>query len=292
MLMLKPLGRIALLVALVVTPSTGLKYTLHMEAHQAANAAQDPLSSMMAGLMSGVFPEGGLDQAIAVSERGTRSEQKQAFSGLPAGTVTITRPDGTAVGMDPAAKTFWKQTSGIDVAAATMAQLPAKPDVKVKKTGEFETIEGMKAERVNVSLGLPLPISPDQLSQLPPGFPTSLTITMDVWVTDAIKVPSTNTALADSMLTKFLPDQSGLKELNDGRFMLKTVMNMFGVEMVTTVKDIVKGDVADSLFEVPKDFKEVPPPGGGGLPAFALLASDSAKASSDKSARQAQSRGF
>jgi hypothetical protein len=263
--MLKPVASLLLFVAFVFAPPTaaGLKYTVHLEVRQAAGGSQDQLSMLMANVMSNLIPPGGVDQAVSVSDKGTRAEQKQAFSGLPAGAVLLTRPDGSGVGMDPAAKTFWKQPTGTDVAANALAQMGgAKPDVKVKKTGEFETIDGMKAERVNVTLGLPLPMDP---AQLPPGFPTQLTITMDVWVTDAIKSPVTGSAASNELLAKFLPDPTALKDLNDGRFMLRQVMSMFGLEIVTTVKDVVKGDVADTLFDVPKDYKEVPPPGGGGL---------------------------
>ena len=263
--MLKPIASVLLLVGLMFNPpaAAGLKYTVHMEVRQAANAPQDPMSQMMANVMGNIFPPGGIDQAVSVSEKGVRTEQRQAFSGMPAGTVLVTKADGSGVGMDPAAKTFWKQPNATDAAANALAQMGgAKPDVKVKKTGEFETIDGMKAERVNVSLGLPLPIDP---SQVPPGFPTQLSVTMDVWLTDAVKSPIAGSATTNEMLSKLLPDQSALKDLNDGRFMLKQIMNMFGLELVTTVKDVVKADVADTLFDVPKDFKEVPPPGGGGF---------------------------
>jgi len=253
-------GSLVLVAVMATPPAAGLTYSIHQEVRQGAAASQDPMASLVGPAIMQMYPPGGLDQSVSVADRGMRVEQKQVFGGAPAGAVTLTRPDGTAVVMDPAAKTFWKQPTAA-AAAEMMQQLGLKPEIKVTKTGQFETIEGMRAELVSVTVGMSMPgADPAQVS---PGL-GQMSMGLDLWVTDAIKSPVGTAAMSDALLAKFaMADIKGLKDLNDGRFMLKQVMKMFGLEIVTTVKNISKADVPDALLEVPKDFREITPPGGG-----------------------------
>jgi len=57
-----------------------------------------------------------------------------------------------------------------------------------------------------------------------------------------------------------LPDVKTLA--TDGRMLAKGVLSMFGVEMVMESRDIKTEAAASDLFEIPKDYREVPPPGG------------------------------
>jgi hypothetical protein len=250
--MLKTLAALTLVGLIAAAPSTGLKYTVHMEARPGERTPQDQMAALLGPMMVQVFPAGGLDQVITIGEKATRTEQRQAFAGLPAGAVTISRSDGSSTVLDPAARTFWKPApaSGAD-AASLFQQLGLKPEIKVAKTGLFETIEGMRAEKVAVTIWLPAP--------------NAMSMSMDLWFTDAIQSPAVRGESPISMLAKFgLADMNSMKDLNDGRFMLKQVLSMFGVEIVTTVKDVTKPDVAETLFEVPGDFKEIAPPRGAG----------------------------
>lgn len=236
-----------------------IKYTMHMEAKAAANAASDPMSAMAGGMLTQMFPPGGLDQMIIAGDKGMRSEQKQEMGPMKAGSVTLIKPDGTQYVLDPAAKTYYKVPAAPPEMAAMMAQM--NPKVTVGKMGVFETIDGMKCERVTLSMSMAIPgIDP---SQLPPGMPAELTMGMDMWLSDAVKVPASAGSSTMGMAKQFGFDQLPelKKVLGDGRLPVKMVMTMFGVEMIMTVKDI-KNEAADpALFEIPKDYKEVPPPG-------------------------------
>jgi hypothetical protein len=231
-----------------------------MEARQSATPSSDPIAALLGPAIMQSFPAGGIDQSVSVGEKGVRAEQKQSFGGIPAGAVTLTRPDGSAVVLDPAAKTFWKMPSAAD-AGAMMQQLGMKPDFKVTKPGEFETIDGMRAERVNVTITMSMPgMDPAMASGL-----GQMGVGIDRWLTDAIKAPAGVTTMDDAMIAKLgVGDIKALKDLNDGRFMMKQVMKLFGIEVVTTVKNVAKAELADALFDVPKEFKETAPPGGGG----------------------------
>ncbi len=236
-----------------------IKYTMHMEAKAAANAASDPMSAMVGGMLTQMFPPGGLDQMVLVGDKGMRSEQKQDMGPIKAGSVILIKPDGTQYVLDPIAKTYYKTPPMPAEMAGMMAQM--NPKVTLGKMGVFETIDGMKCERVTMTMSMAIPgIDP---SQLPPGMPAELTMVMDMWLADSVKVPASAGAGSMGMVKQFGFDQlPELKKLaGDGRLPVKTVMSMFGVEMIMTVKD-VKNEAADpSLFEIPKDYKEVPPPG-------------------------------
>jgi hypothetical protein len=236
-----------------------LKYTIHMEARAAAGAATDPMSAMAGGMISQMFPAGGIDQVVIVGDKGMRSEQKQEFAGVKAGQVTLLRTDGTQYVLDPAAKTYYKMPAVPAEMAAMMAQM--QPKVTMGKTGVFETIDGVKCEKLTMTMTMPIPgIDP---SQLPPGMPTELSMVLDMWMSEAVKLPASAGAAGMGMVKQFGFDQlPELKKMSeDRRLPVKMVMSMFGIEMVMTTKDI-KSEAADpALFEIPKDYKEVPPPG-------------------------------
>jgi len=240
-----------------------LKYTMHMEAKAAANASSDPMSAMAGGMISQMFPAGGLDQQVVASEKGMRSEWKQDFGGMKAGTIILLKADGAQFVLDPAAKTYYKMPGIPAEMAGMMAQM--NPKVTVGKRGEFETVNGMKCEHITLNMTMALPgIDP---SQLPPGMPSELSMAYNMWLSDSIKVPPAATAAGLSMLKQFGFDQlPELKQFSaDGRMLVKGVMSMFGVDMIMETKDIKTESVAADLFEIPKDYKEVPPPGGGGF---------------------------
>ena len=258
--MKKLLVSFAALIALASPVSASeLKYTMHMEAKAGANAASDPMSAMAGGMLTQMFPPGGLDQIVIVGEKGTRSEQKQDMGPIKAGSVMLVKPDGTQYVLDPVAKTYYKMPAMPPEMAGMMAQM--NPKLTVGKTGVFENIDGMTCEHITMNMTMAIPgIDP---SQLPPGMPAELTMVLDMWLSDAVKVPASAGAASMGMVKQFGFDQlPELKKLAaDGRLPVKTVMSMFGVEMMMTVKDI-KTEAADpALFEIPKDYKEIPPPG-------------------------------
>ena len=230
-----------------------LKYTVHMEARPAANGGGDPIAQMMAGMLAQIFPPGGIDQVVIDGgEKGTRTEQKQAFATIKAGTVTLVRPDGSVVMFDPSTKTYWKQASMADAAAAALGG--ATPNIKLVKRGDFETINGMKAERLQYEIMLQIPgVDPAMAAQL-----GDMTMRLSVWQTDAIKTSATSTSLMGTLLKQF--GMAGVKELADGRVMVKGIVTMFGTEIVTTTSGFTNEPAPAGSFDVPADYKEVPSP--------------------------------
>lgn len=238
-----------------------LKYTMHMEAKAAANAASDPMSGMVGGMLTQMFPPGGLDQMVIAGDKGMRSEQKQEMGPMKAGSIMLVKPNGTQYVLDPAAKTYYKMPELPAEMAGMLASM--NPKVTMGKSGVFETIDGMKCEHITLNMTMAIPgVDP---SQLPPGMPKELTMAMDMWLSDSVKAPASAGAASMAMVKQFGFDQlPELKKLSaDGRLPVKTVLSMFGVEIIMNVKDIKNEAVDAALFEIPKDYKEIPPPGGG-----------------------------
>jgi hypothetical protein len=250
------LALFAVVAAAMPAAAAELKYTMHVEAKPAAVVPTDPMSAMAGGMISEMFPPGGLDQLVLAGERGVRSVQQQEFGGTKAGTIALIKPDGTQYIIDPSTKTYVKQPPVPEEVTAMMAQM--KPRVTVGERGQFETINGMKCERLIMNVAMAIPgVDP---SQLPPGVPTEITMTYTMWLTDAVKMPTPAASLSTAMLKQFGFDQMPeLKKLTgDGRMMLKGVMSMFGVEMIMTSTGISTEDAPADLFEIPADYKEVP----------------------------------
>ncbi len=244
----------ALVLAAIVPLNAEVKYTMHMEARMAAGGTADPMAQMAGPMMMQMFPAGGIDQMVIAGDHGMRSEQKQAFATVKAGMVTLMKPDGSMFMLDPSTKTYWKQTVMPAEAAGMMAGM--KPDVKIVKRGEFETIAGMKAEHMLLNLTMAIPgVDP---SQLPPGMSPDISMAFEVWMTDAVKMPPGAASVASGMMKQL--GMGDMKELNDGRMMLKSIMTIFGVEIAMTSSGFVNEAVGAEMFEIPADYKEVPAP--------------------------------
>jgi hypothetical protein len=222
---------------------------MHLEARVAPARADDPVSQMAGLMLAQMFPAGGLDQFIITGEKGTRAEQRQAFADVQAGTVTLVRPDGSMVMLDPATKTFWR------VAKEPLQPAAGSARATVSKRGEFEMIDGLRAEHLTISMPMTIPgMATGARTAAAPG----VVVTLDAWMSDAVKGSSSGGSLLSSMLARF--GMGGVRELNDGRHMVKGVLTMFGVEIVMTAGHPATESVAADLFDVPKDFKEISSP--------------------------------
>ena len=258
------------LVALVAPLSAELKVTSKMSVRAVPGAAPatDMMSQMMGPMMLQVF--GGTDGVEMVTtshEDGrTRIEYKTPFMGMPAGSIMLMRADGTSVGYDPKGGTWWKVPGSADMppeAAAMMAQM--KPEITTKRTGQFETIAGMKSEKVTMSMRVAIPLPPEA-AQLPPEFramiPEAFIFEGDTWIADSHS--KYTKAMAKAMGTGAMA-QFGFDKLIDSMpgVTMKQIMRMnllAGYEMQTVVSSIVEEDMPDTVFDLPTGLKEIPMP--------------------------------
>jgi len=259
------------LIALVSAPlSAELKFTSKMTARAVAGAApagNDMMAAMVGPMLLQMYggPEG-VEMTATIHEDGRmRTDYASSFAGMPVGAVVLMRPDGSAVGYDPAAKTWWKMTDpgANPEMAAMMAQM--KPVVTTKRTGEFATVAGLKAERVTMVMTMPIPMPPGS-ENLPPEImamiPKEIRIDGDMW---QAPVYAKYTKGMTKALSQGPMAAMGIDKLMEGAegFTVRQVMRMSmlaGYEMETVVTRVAEEDVPDTVFDLPTGFKEIPMP--------------------------------
>ena len=240
-----------------------LKYTMHMEMKKSEVApapAANPLLGMMGDtVMKQLVPGGTADVVYLIGEGGARIEFTQAAMGQAAGTVNLTRPDGTLIVMNPTAKTYWKTTSQATMAAMQAAGVPI-PEVTAKRTGQFETVAGVKCEVILFDWKMALPIPEAARASLPPDFPSAITMTGDsCTATDQYQKYAEIAAKSASAMLAAM----GFDKIAQGGLVLRQTMSMAGVELRANVTQITEEPASPAAFEIPADFKEVPMPTGG-----------------------------
>jgi hypothetical protein len=241
-----------LLVAIAASPAAAdLHYTTHIATRKAESTQPiDPMMGMIGAMLVSRFPTG--DMTMTVNETGTRVEFLNGLGPVPAGGVLLLR-GAQAVILNPATHTYW-------TAPAPRTPLPgsAAPTVNSKRTGEFSTVAGLRAERVTFDMSMSLPLPPGV--QVPAGFPTAFTLDGDMWVADQFKA---YTSSLNTIANTLFPG-IGIGGVAPGGLVVQQVMRspMFGGnELVFTVSDVSETPANAALFEIPADYKEAPPPG-------------------------------
>jgi hypothetical protein len=254
------LGLVALVSARL---SAELKYTMHMEMKKgdpAAAQGSNPMVSMMGdAMMKQLLPDGAADIVYLIGEKGARIEFMQAAMGQAAGTINLTQPDGTLIVINPKEKTYWKTTSQAALAAMQAAGV-ATPEVTAKRTGQFETVAGVKCEVVAFDWKMPLPIPEAVRASLPPDFPTTLTMTGDSCTTTDQYQKYADIATKSASATMAA---MGFDKIAQGGLVLRQTMQMMGFEMRSSVTQIAEEPAPETAFEIPADYKEVPMPTAG-----------------------------
>jgi hypothetical protein len=259
--MKKILVALCLVASVAVPLRADLKYTLHVEVKKTEVPKGQPLHPMIAmmgdSMIKEMLPAGGADIVYSIGEKGSRVEYLQPAMGQAAGTVSVALPDGTVLMLNPKAQTYWKTTS--QAPAAMMKASGMAPTSTVKRTGEFETVAGLKCELVTFDWKMDLPIPEAARASLPPDFPKALSMNGDTCMTtDQFKKYAD--LAAKSQLGDML-SALGLKEAMQGGIPLRQRMRFGGVELQSLVTSIAEEDVPASAFEIPAGYKEVPAPG-------------------------------
>jgi len=156
-------------------------------------------------------------------------------------------------------QTYFK-SSMPDVSALAAGGM--KPTVTVSRSGEFSTLLGQRVERVLLDLRMPLPIPPEALSQLPPGFPTEVVMSMENWTAEAYKAYGTQMIRGNPMMAAL-----GLAEIADVGFAIRQIVRtpmLAGYEMETNVLSLTEVTPPAGFFDVPAGYREVPAPMGLG----------------------------
>jgi hypothetical protein len=209
-----------------------IRYTTHVEVRQ-----QAPTGTGTRVDFSSVFqtltPPG--DTVTYVGTEAIRIERQ-----VPTRSVVLLRADGQVV-IDPGARTY----SRVPELGGLIKEATALPPPAFRRTGEFATILNLRAERIELKISVPLPISP------PPGFPTVMVMTGDVWLADGYTSYAEGVRKATGLVAS-LP--AGLEGL-----VLRQILRSaeFGFEVESRVTELVEGPIAPELFTVPAGYRDI-----------------------------------
>jgi hypothetical protein len=259
--MTKLLAALTMAVLLSAPLHADLKYTMTIDMHASTVPVPAPASPVTAmsgrAIVSRMAPSGTVHTTVFVSDAGTRVEYGQAYLIIPAGGVTIARPDGTLVVLDPARKTYWK------TAVSTMAASGLKPEVTVHRTGDHSTIAGVPVERATLEISVPLPIPPG--AKMPPGLPTELSMSGEAWLSDRYKAYMRSATGLSGGMGLF-----GTETLAAEGFVMKSILRgdvFAGQELEAVVTSIGEAKAPAGAFEIPAGYQEVPAPTALPVPA-------------------------
>lgn len=238
---------------------THLRYTMRLEMKPASTPMPpDPILGALGDVVAqSMVPGGMVEMTSTLGAEGMRLEWNKPLPGMPTGAVMIHRADGSTVLIDPTQKTYWKVATD---SMTTMFPAGTKPKVTTSRTGQFETVQGERAEKITFSIRLPLPI-PDGVT-LPPGMPTEVPMEGEAWV-----APRYQKYL--SGVARTLPGLSsiGLDQLSTEGLQMKQILRspIFGNQQLETlVTSVAEERTPPGRFVVPDGYREVPAPAGMG----------------------------
>ncbi len=251
-------------VGLAQSGTGGLRfvYVLKMDQKQPIpGPATDPMTAMAAdSFRKTVLPEGSVEMEFVTDGQSVRSELHGPMSTLPKGSVVLF-PAGQADGyvLNPGDKTYFVLKAPQAPPLPPGVTLP-KPEVTVKPSGTFETIAGVRAEKVNMSWRMPIPV-PDGF-QVPAGMPKEITMEFENYCSASFKMPAAVMRLMGGVAQSM--QGLGIDALTKGcPFALRSRMRMStmpGVELVSDITSVREDKPAPDLFKLPAGYREVPPP--------------------------------
>jgi len=243
---------LVLTVTLAAPLQADLKYTMKIETQKTTGSiveASSPIVTMLGAVVAAAMaPEGGLELTVTMGEAGSRVEYSRAYSIVPAGGVTLLRPGGGMIVLDPAQRTYWRMDR------PDMDGLIPTPAVTVVRTGEMATIAGIRSERVTLEIRVPLPAG-----QLPAGLPAEVVIAGEAWLAEQYQ------AFARQSIEIAGLSSIGLEQLAAGGLPMRSILRgeMFGDRQIeSVVTAISEAPAPASTFEIPSGYTEVAPPTG------------------------------
>jgi hypothetical protein len=245
-----------LFVTLLAAPAWAeLRYTARVESRAIpTTGTPNPVTGLVGAMLLTRMPVG--VATTTVGERGMRIEFAGATGIFEAGNVVLLA-GGTMTVLNPQAMTYWT------VPAATMALgASLTPEVIAMRTGETDTLAGLRAERTTFTLAVDLPVPAGM--RLPFDVPRSMTMEGEMWVADQFQEYAELMRAAGGPAIAAI----GLGTLLQDGFVVRQITRnpLLGYELEFNVLEIE--EIADSpaLFEVPDGFMEVPMPRAGGAP--------------------------
>ena len=218
------------------TAHADLRYTTRLEVRTTDPASGSNPSLAGAGrMLRSMVPSG--DAHTFVNADAARVETEG-----PGAVVTLVTPDG-AVTLDSMTRTYWRVPS-----SSLLGSPAAAAKSTYRRTGEFATMLGVRAERFVFTMSVPLPITP------PPGYPSVMAMEGELWLADTY-AGYARTAGRTTLLPGLPSD------LPDGMVLRHILRNpQFGYEVEYSVTNLLEEPIPAALFQIPPDYREVQPP--------------------------------
>lgn len=245
------------LAASAVPAAAELKFVMRMQVVKLADPAT-PMGGAMGEAFKRYLPEGGTETIYLIGPRGMRVESAQGGFGMPAGMVALLTASGMVI-LNPAEKTYWKMDASDMTAALTAAGISMQATVSPPSKGE--TILGVPTEKRSFAVQMEMAMlkeNPEMREQMA-GLLKDMRIEGEIW-TAAGRYQQYADVLAKGTFARAM-QVYGLGDFTRQVIMRQTMRFGGGLEMRAEVVSIGEESVPASLFEIPKDYKEVPPPG-------------------------------
>jgi hypothetical protein len=220
---------------LFVSPAyADLRVTTHVDVRRVEGSGPGK-GPDIAALMQMLMPPG--DAVTFVGTDAIRIEQSREGKTV----IILLRSDGQTI-LDPDAQTYTR----LPELGNVLNEAAAQPPPTFRRTGDFAMIHGVRTERVEVTMLVTLPVIP------PPGFPTVLTMTGEIWLSDAFKTYSPGLQKALGLAGR-LPT-TGLEGM-----VLRQILRSaeFGYEVESTVTDLSDAPIAPAMFSIPEGYREI-----------------------------------
>ena len=218
------MNQIRALLLLLLTASIAhadLRYTTKVELRVAAAA------------IKAFMPPG--ETATFLSNDALRIEQLNGHTK----TILLVNGDGSFL-LAPDARTYVRLPDLVDLLSGTPLPTPT-----FRRTGEFATLFGLKAERADLTVSIPLPTTL-------PGVPTVATMRGDIWVADAYREHGRT-------LRKAIGFVPALPAGIEGIVLRQTLRNeQMGIEIDYVVTQLAEGPIPAAMFEVPPGYRRQP----------------------------------
>jgi hypothetical protein len=246
---------VLLALALAAPLHADIRYTMRIQVRDATQApATTPppaLAELLARMIEAIVPGGSASYDVAAAEEVVRVQFHQATAEVPKGGVLLLHPDGRTVIMDPASRTYWTGQR-LPRRSESLLVLDGPPTV----TGETTKVSGVRAERVTFTGRLELAASPGK--PLPTELVDALQVVGEVWATSDVRAPEAITDVINPAARAF-----GLGAVVGDRFIVRQVLGgpfLAGQALEMVVHGLNSRKVPADLMQIPKDYREVPPP--------------------------------
>ena len=234
--MLRPLLSIVFLITSSPAAYADLRYTTRVEVRRTATSAESPNAAAIDAVLQALMPPG--ETRTFVTGDAIRIEQTSGTTR----SVVLLRSGGQFI-VYPDSRAYWR----IPTLGDLLGDPRSTPQATFRRTGEFNTMLGVRTERIQVTLPIVLPVTP------PAGFPTRMTLEGEAWVADAYREEARGVQKA--LRPTVLPP--GV----EGMVLRQVLRNAeFGYEIESTVVELVEAPLAPDMFLIPDGYREISQP--------------------------------